>query len=385
MYVKFNGVISGDNSSGDYISEIKIVWKAGVESEASAITAGRVVTLTAGTDDAKIAAFRLSGGGVQLDCGTLTSGTTYTPAVMITETRTGGGTSASGWTNGSPFTPTAANNYALVGSPSNFTATDGSGQVVLNWTATATGTPTGYKIYKAAVNANGTPGTWDAGTSVSGGSTATHTYTGLTNNTAYWFRIVAVNASGEGLPAADCIGWPRATPQYEETFESYSLGANTATAQWAATHTISTNVNGTGKALSGTSASWTSTYDSFTKVVPTRIRAKIQLTGNFDGTKIIGFTEYGIGWTLQITAAADGHWKHYYGGSFQNLTVDTLWTLGGWYMVEALPNYTNHTYQLYINGTSAGTMSMQESGGTGVTRIEVQAHDKVKIDSIALI
>lgn len=181
MYVKFNGIISGDNTSGDYISSIQIVWKAGAESEAAAIAASpsRSVTLTAGTDDAKIAAFRLSGGGVMLDAGSLVSGTTYTPAVKVTETRAGGTTSSSAWINGSTFT------YTQLAAPTIGTATVST--KTLTWTAVTNSV--GYKIYISTDSGNTYP------TTVITGAVTSWVFTAMTAST-YRYKVTAINTYG---------------------------------------------------------------------------------------------------------------------------------------------------------------------------------------------
>jgi fibronectin type 3 domain-containing protein len=79
--------------------------------------------------------------------------------------------------------------------PTGLTAVPGNGQVALSWAAPASdgGSPvTGYIIYQ------GTSPGGETGTPVKGSPvTATsHTVTGLTNGTTYYFKVVAVNAAG---------------------------------------------------------------------------------------------------------------------------------------------------------------------------------------------
>ncbi|MEN0110275.1 MAG: fibronectin type III domain-containing protein, partial [Planctomycetota bacterium] len=76
--------------------------------------------------------------------------------------------------------------------------TNAPGEVTLNWTAdlpfgAVDGPATGFMVY-ASTNGHG----FDGGTYVPGGSTTTHTITGLTAGETYYFRVAAVNVGGQG-------------------------------------------------------------------------------------------------------------------------------------------------------------------------------------------
>ncbi|MXX41058.1 MAG: fibronectin type III domain-containing protein, partial [Gemmatimonadetes bacterium] len=100
------------------------------------------------------------------------------------------------------------------------TASEGDGQVALNWTAAdANGSAiTRYEMQsRVAASGHGWPG-WSA---VSGGSAARDTtITGLTNDTEYEFAVRAVNGVGTGAAAAQ-----KATPQAAATTIAVSFGA----------------------------------------------------------------------------------------------------------------------------------------------------------------
>ena len=88
------------------------------------------------------------------------------------------------------------------GAPTGLAAVPGNGQVTLSWAAPASdgGSPvTGYIIYK------GTSPGGETGTPVNGSPvTATsHTVTGLTNGTTYYFKVVAINAAGLSPPSEE--------------------------------------------------------------------------------------------------------------------------------------------------------------------------------------
>ncbi|WP_336789650.1 S-layer homology domain-containing protein [Paenibacillus sp. MMO-177] len=76
------------------------------------------------------------------------------------------------------------------GAPGNFKATAGDGQVALSWTAPADNGGSailGYKVWYGSVMLV-----------TLGAAETKYTFTGLTNDQAYTFKIVAVNAKGEG-------------------------------------------------------------------------------------------------------------------------------------------------------------------------------------------
>lgn len=78
--------------------------------------------------------------------------------------------------------------------PQDFTATPGNEQVTLNWTAPASQGGSAIIGYQVSNN-NGA--NW-----VTAATNTGHTFTGLTNGTAYTFQVRAVNSDGEGTPAS---------------------------------------------------------------------------------------------------------------------------------------------------------------------------------------
>ena len=128
----------------------------------------------------------------------LTNGTEYTFKVRAVNTHGDGAESAA--KKATPATTPAA--------PTGLSATDtdqASGAVKLTWTApTTTGGSaiTGYKYSKD----NGT--NW----STTGTTTASYTATGLTNGTAYTFKVRAVNRKGDGTASAAATATPTTVP-----------------------------------------------------------------------------------------------------------------------------------------------------------------------------
>ena len=113
------------------------------------------------------------------------SSITGVTSLTFTLTDTGSGTAnLSGWqlvvaSGGGGSAPTA---------PTNLTATPGTAQVALSWTASSGATS--YSIYRGTSSGN------EATTVATGVTGTTYTNTGLTNGTMYYYRITATNSSG---------------------------------------------------------------------------------------------------------------------------------------------------------------------------------------------
>jgi hypothetical protein len=93
--------------------------------------------------------------------------------------------------------------------PSNLTATGGNQQIVLRWTASSGPGLAGYDIYR-----QNTDGTWPTTPLAStAAGTTTYTDTGLTNGTAYTYRVTAFNGSHvQTAPSNTATATPAAPP-----------------------------------------------------------------------------------------------------------------------------------------------------------------------------
>ena len=95
---------------------------------------------------------------------------------------------------GLPSNEVPAVPLTVPGAPTKLTATPGNSKATLTWTAPASGGAPikGFIIYQ------GTSPDGETGTPVNGSLVAgtSHTVTGLTNGTTYFFKVVAVNAAG---------------------------------------------------------------------------------------------------------------------------------------------------------------------------------------------
>jgi uncharacterized repeat protein (TIGR02543 family) len=100
--------------------------------------------------------------------------------------------------------------------PQNFTATPGDGQVALSWTAPAS--DGGSAITKYQVSKDNGESWTDVGLNT------TYTFTGLTNGTAYTFKVRAENSVGPGADAS-ATATPTAPAHTTHTVNFYSNGS----------------------------------------------------------------------------------------------------------------------------------------------------------------
>jgi titin len=178
-------------------SQLTLNWSAPVSDGGSAVTGYRVEQTTDGgttwttlaTINSPATATTLSG---------LTNGTAYAIRVVAL--------SAAG--AGTPSTQNIGTPAALAGRPGTPSATSSSGQVVLSWSAPASNGGATITQYVIEVSSDG-GATW---TSIATSATTSATLTGLTNGTAYAFRVRATNAAGTGLPSGLVATTPAGAP-----------------------------------------------------------------------------------------------------------------------------------------------------------------------------
>ena len=130
-----------------------------------------------------------------INLGSLTNGTTYYYRVAAVNTSGEGPLSAE-----ASATPQAPG-PGLPAMPEGVQAFAGDSLVTLNWTAVSGATS--YTVYW-----NNTGGVDDSDASLAAGSNPGFTHTGLTNDTTYYYRVAASNASGEGPLSAERSATP---------------------------------------------------------------------------------------------------------------------------------------------------------------------------------
>jgi hypothetical protein len=137
----------------------------------------------------------------------LTNGTAYYFKIAaINAAGTGTASSAS-----SGVTP-----YTVPGTPAAATGTSADSSVALSWSAPASNggsAVTGYQV-QVSTSASGSYANAAGCTSAATSATTTCTATGLTNGTAYYFKVAAINAAGTGTQSAASSSVTPAVPSY---------------------------------------------------------------------------------------------------------------------------------------------------------------------------
>ena len=181
--------------------QVALSWTTPNTDGGSAITGYNVYRgTTAGGEGSTPIATGVNGGSFTDT--TVTNGTKYYYTVAAVNA-VGTGTAS----NEASATPQAA--ATVPGAPTGLAATGGNASVKLSWTAPASNggaAITGYDVYRGT--SLGGEGSTPIATGVTGTS---FTDTGLTNGTAYYYTVAAVNAVGTGTASNEASATPQAT------------------------------------------------------------------------------------------------------------------------------------------------------------------------------
>jgi PKD repeat protein len=124
---------------------------------------------------------------------------------------------------------------AVPGAPTGLTASAGNGQVALSWTAPASNGGvdiTSYHVYRGTASGGETLLT--SGGCSGLGSVLSCTDTGLTNGQAYFYKVTAVNAIGEGAQSSEATATPKGGCAATQLLGNPGFETGTA-APWSAT------------------------------------------------------------------------------------------------------------------------------------------------------
>ena len=176
-----------------------------------------------------------------------TGGTTFTPPIAaVPSTYTAAQTlSVVGTGSIGPSEDAALRALFIPAAPTSLTATGGNAQAVLSWTAPSVSAQTPITDYREQFSSNN-GATWSTFSAAAASTATSATITGLTNGTAYVFRVAAVNALGTGAyTAASSAVTPAAAPAGVTVLSGSASGSGTNTITATATGNISVSVPST--------------------------------------------------------------------------------------------------------------------------------------------
>lgn len=246
-------------------AQIALSWSAPSSDGGSALSGYKIYQ---STDNSNFGSPIATQTATSLTVTSLTNGTTYYYKVLAYNAIGDGSLTAS--VNGVPAT--------TPGVPQSLAPTAGNAQVALSWSAPSSDggeAVTGYKVYQSTDDASFTLVASPSGTS--------HTITGLTNGTPYYFKVAAVNAVNVGSQTSSVSSTPVTIPAVPT-----SLAASAANNDTQIVLTWSAPTDTGGSAITGYRVKWgvTSGYPGNAAYIDTgSTSATYTKTGLTNGTQ----------------------------------------------------------------------------------------------------
>ena len=191
-------------------TQVSLSWSAPASNGGSAVTGYQVqVSTSAAGSYSNATGCTANATSVATTCTAtgLTNGTAYYFKIAAINAA-GTGTASSASSGVTPFT--------VPGAPAAPTGTSANASVALSWSAPASNggsAVTGYQV-QVSTSAAGSYASAAGCTSAATSASTTCTATGLTNGTAYYFKIAAINAAGTGTQSAASSSVTPAVPSY---------------------------------------------------------------------------------------------------------------------------------------------------------------------------
>jgi PKD repeat protein len=267
---------------------------------------------------------------------------TYSATLTVTDSSSPANTATSSVTiTGSPIQGTAP------GAPTGLTASAGNGQVSLSWTPPASNggvNITSYRVYRGT--SSGTETLLTGGGCGSLGAVTSCTDTGLTNGQAYFYKVTAVNAIGEGAQSNEATATPTGpsgcTPAQLLGNPGFETGS---AAPWSATSGVISN-NSSEPPHSG---SWDAWLDGYGRTHTDTLSQSITLPA--------GCANYNLSFWLHIDTAETTKTTQY-----DKLTVQVLNSSGT--VLATLHTYSNLDHN---TGYAQRSFSLSAYAGQKIT------------------
>ena len=257
--------------------------------------------------------------------------------------------------------------------PTDVTPTEGDQEVALAWTEGNThgADITGYKVEKNDGSS------WSTATSDTGSGTTSYTVTGLTNATAYTFRVTAINSVGLGetVSSVSVAKTPRGIPGTPGTL-SLAAGSPAHTAinlSWSAGSTNGSAITGYKIQKSTDGSSWSTlvadTGSTSTTYSNTGLTAATTYHYRVASINVAGTGGYGnepnreTGLGIMTYSTSGSPTLRTY-GNYSSLT----WTGSGSFTILTNPQTLTFDYMIVAGGGAGGTGNSVIGGGGGGRR-----------------